>query len=137
MPTTTRDRLAHLLRIAACLLLLAAAAFALNGRVLGRELFPPPAPATAPAATETPAGGDALVIDSTGLAPDVRGYGGPVPVVVEVREGRVAGVAPKLPNDETPMFFGMLDEKGLWHAWDDLPVEAAVTARVDAVTSAT
>ena len=137
MPTTTRDRLAHLLRIAACLLLLAAAAFALNGRVLGRELFPAPAPATAPAAAEAPAGGDALVIDSTGLAPDVRGYGGPVPVVVEVREGRVAGVAPKLPNDETPMFFGMLDEKGLWHAWDDLPVEAAVTARVDAVTSAT
>lgn len=88
------------------------------------------APATAPA-------DGATILDSTGLAPDVRGFGGPVPVEVEVRDGRVIRVAPKLPNDETPGFFQKLDEAGLWKAWDGLPVDVAATARVDAVTSAT
>ncbi|MBQ7721686.1 MAG: hypothetical protein IJT64_02130, partial [Kiritimatiellae bacterium] len=46
-----------------------------------------------------------IVIDSTGLVPGVKGFGGPVPVEVEVKDGRVARVAPKLPNDETPGFF--------------------------------
>ena len=78
-----------------------------------------------------------VVIDSTDLAPGVSGFGGPVPVLVEVKDGVVASVAPKLPNDETPGFFRRLDEAGLWKAWDGLPVEVAATARVDAVTSAT
>ena len=78
-----------------------------------------------------------VTVDSTGLAPGVTGFGGPVPVLVEVTNGVVAGVSPKLPNDETPGFFKRLDEAGLWKAWDGLPVEVAATARVDAVTSAT
>lgn len=86
-------------------------------------------------AAAAPAG--AAVFDSTGLVPGVRGYGGPVPVEVEVRDGRVARVAPKLPNDETPAFFGRLEEKGFWRSWDGLPVEVAATSRVDAVTGAT
>ena len=92
-------------------------------------------PAAAPAARTV---GEANVtIDSTGLAPDVTGFGGPVPVTVELTNGVVARVAPKLPNDETPGFFKRLDEAGLWKAWDGLPAEVAATARVDAVTSAT
>lgn len=83
------------------------------------------------------AGAASVTIDSTGLAPGVTGFGGPVPVLVEVTNGVVAGVSPKLPNDETPGFFKRLDEAGLWKAWDGLPVEVAATARVDAVTSAT
>ena len=78
-----------------------------------------------------------VTIDSTDLAPGVSGFGGPVPVLVEVKDGIVASVAPKLPNDETPGFFKRLDEAGLWKAGDGLPVEVAATARVDAVTSAT
>ena len=88
--------------------------------------------ASAPAADAA-----SVTIDSTGLAPGVTGFGGPVPVLVEVKDGVVAGVSPKLPNDETPGFFKRLDEAGLWKAWDGLPVEVAATARVDAVTSAT
>ena len=92
----------------------------------------------AESAESAPAAGAASVtIDSTGLAPGVTGFGGPVPVLVEVKDGVVASVSPKLPNDETPGFFKRLDEAGLWKAWDGLPVEVAATARVDAVTSAT
>ena len=78
-----------------------------------------------------------VTIDSTGLAPGVSGFGGPVPVTVELTNGGVASVSPKLPNDETPGFFKRLNEAGLWKAWDGLPVEVAATARVDAVASAT
>ena len=42
MNTPPRDRLAHALRLAACLLMLAAAAAAQHGRVLGRPLVAPP-----------------------------------------------------------------------------------------------
>ena len=92
----------------------------------------------AESAESAPAAGAASVtIDSTGLAPGITGFGGPVPVLVEVKDGVVAGVSPKLPNDETPGFFKRLEDAGLWKAWDGLPVEVAATARVDAVTSAT
>ena len=80
---------------------------------------------------------DVVVIDSTDLAPGVSGFGGPVPVIVEVKDGIVTRVEPKLPNSETPGFFKQLDEAGLWKAWDGLPVGVAATTRVDAVTSAT
>lgn len=87
---------------------------------------------------ESPAAAsETVTIDSTGLAPGVSGYGGPVPVEVAIRDGIVMRVTPKLPNDETPMFFSRLDEDGLWGKWNGLPVEVAATSRVDAVTGAT
>ena len=135
-----RDSIAHLLRLVACLLLLAAGAATQSGRILGHDLSPAPdaAPDNAPAlgGGAVRLDGNVRVVDSTTLAPGVSGYGGPVPVVVRVEDGRVASVAPKLPNDETPMFFGMLESAGLWRAWDGLPPEVAATTRGDAVTSA-
>ena len=99
---------------------------------------PAPAPAPAPEEPEAAAADvERIVVDSTGLAPRARGFGGPVPVEVEITNGAVARVAPKMPNGESPMFFEMLEEAGLWNAWDGLPVKVAATARVDAVTSAT
>lgn len=77
------------------------------------------------------------VVDSSALDVRVSGFGGPVPVEVRVRDGIVERVSPKLPNDETPAFFGRLEQEGLWNAWNGLPVEVAATARVDAVTGAT
>ena len=100
--------------------------------------FVSPATASAGVPPAAQAAGEANVtIDSTDLAPGVTGFGGPVPVTVELTNGVVARVAPKLPNDETPAFFARLEKAGLWKAWDGLPAEVAATARVDAVTSAT
>lgn len=133
-----QDIASHLLRLAACALMLAAAAVAHNGRVAGFSLARGPSGggAEAPSAVRTAPDG-ARVADSSALAVAVEGYGGPVPVEVEERGGRVAKVSPILPNDETPMFFGLLDEAGFWHSWDDLPVGEALTAKVDAVAGAT
>lgn len=97
----------------------------------------PAAPAHAINATASGDCAETTAIDSTGLAPGVSGFGGPVPVIVEMRDGVVVRVSPKLPNDETPGFFNRLEEAGLWKAWDGLPAGVAATARVDAVTGAT
>ena len=81
--------------------------------------------------------GEGSIVVAAGLATGATGYGGPVPVEVEVKDGVVVRVSPKLPNDETPMFFQKLEEAGLWRAWDGMTVEEASTAKVDAVASAT
>ena len=142
---TKRDIIAHLFRLVACLLLIAAGAMMQSGKIFGRSLRPAPEPAAvAPDAGAAEPGdgvvhaeGDAVFIDSTALASGVSGYAGPVPVLVRVEGGRIVSVTPKRPNDESPMFFKRLDEAGLWHAWDGLPPEVAATSHVDAVTSAT
>ncbi len=121
-----------------CLVLLALAAVLRQGRLWGHALHSPDsaAPAVvAPAADEfSPV--STVLVDSTPLASDVRGFAGPVPVEVEVRDGLVVRVTPQ-PNGETPGFFARLADAGLWNAWDQLPVEVAATSHVDAVTSAT
>ncbi len=137
MATGTKDFMAHLLRLGACLLLIAAAAAGRGGRLLGRDLAPIPTQNSDRGSAVTATENGATVIDTTTLAPDISGYGGPVPVAVTIQGGIVADVRPVLPNDETPLFFGTLDEAGLWKKWNGMPVEVAVTARVDAVTGAT
>ncbi len=131
------DFFARALRVAVCLLLLAAAAAGRGGRLLGRDLASIPARNPGEGNAVTTASDGATVIDTTSLAWDISGYGGPVPVAVTIRDGVVAEVRPVLPNDETPLFFGTLEEAGLWKKWNGLPVEVAVTTRVDAVTGAT
>ncbi len=136
------DIFAGLLRLGACLLLLAAAAVGRTGRLLGRDIQPqPPAPEeaaeTKPASPIRLAADGSMAVFSTDLAPDVRGYGGPVPVVVRIADGLVAGVMPIVPNDETPAFFDLLAAAGFWKAWNGLAPAVAVTSRVDAVTGAT
>ena len=134
---SAKNTLSHLLRTGVCLLLVAAAAVGRGGRIFGRDLGRRADNAANAKAAITTAEDGALVIDSSSLASDVSGYGGPVPVAVTIRDGIVAEVKPVLPNDETPLFFGTLDEAGLWRKWNGMPVEVAVTARVDAVTGAT
>ena len=135
MNARAKDFMAHVLRLGTCLLLIAAAAVGRSGRLLGRDLVSLPVQASDAANALTTADDGAVAITSYG--PGVSGYGGPVPVTVTIRDGVVAGVRPVLPNDETPLFFSSLEEAGLWKKWNGLPVEVAVTTRVDAVTGAT
>ncbi len=137
MIVRSNDFMARILRLGACLLLLAAAAAGRSGRLLGRDLVSIPTQNSDTENALTTAEDGAIVITSSMNGPGVSGYGGPVPVTVTIRDGVVAGVRPVLPNDETPFFFSSLEEAGLWKKWNGLPVEVAVTARVDAVTGAT
>lgn len=67
----------------------------------------------------------------------VRGFNGPVPVEISIRDGAVTSVSPVLPNDESPMFFSRLEEADLWNRWNGLSPDVAATSHVDAVTGAT
>ena len=133
-----RDIVAHLFRLAACLLLLVAGAISHSGKIFGHALRPvQESTPNVKTNSAVRAEGGVLLIDSTTLASDVSGYAGPVPVVVCVEDGRVVSVAPKLPNEESPMFFDMLEDAGLWRAWNGLSPKEAATKQVDVVTSAT
>lgn len=130
-----RDILAHSMRLAACALMLAAAGVARSGAIWGRPVAKARSGSAGSVLREGADG--ARVADSSGLEVGVTGYGGAVPVVVSVREGRVEAVAPVLPNQESPLFFGLLDEAGLWQSWDGMTVEEAAAVEVEAVASAT
>lgn len=112
--------------LAAAVVWLCAKVYRLERGRVGEIAGEPPAPP-----------GEGSIVVAAGLATGATGYGGPVPVEVEVKDGVVVRVSPKLPNDETPMFFQKLEEAGLWRAWDGMTVEEASTAKVDAVASAT
>ena len=141
-PARRGVRLAQLARLAACVLLLMAVAVRRDGRLFGMDVRSWWSGAESAAAVEAeaddqPSSEGIRIIDSTGLAPDIVGYEGPVPVLVRIgADNRVESVEP-LPNEETPFVFRTLETEGFWQSWDGLPVEVAATTRVDAVTSAT
>ena len=142
----------RLLRLSFCVLLFGFATMQRGNTVFGldlrREKKPETAPADAAPAVQAESGtlqtnilqaepDGSIVLDSTALASDVRGYAGPVPVRVRIGpDGLVASVEP-LPNAESPGFFKKLTREGLWQSWDGLTPAEAAEKPVDAVTGAT
>ena len=80
--------------------------------------------------------GDGVVVNTTDLAGNVSGYGGPVPVEIYISGGQVDSVH-TLPNSESPQFFGKLEAAGLTRAWNGKTLPEALTMQVDAVSGAT
>lgn len=82
-------------------LILAAAAILRDGRILGHDLREAhEAKALKNDTLEmTPDG--AFVVNTKPLAKDVQGYGGPVPLKIHIKDGRVAAVEAE-PNAERP-----------------------------------
>ena len=113
MIVRSNDFVSRILRLGACLLLLAAAAAGRSGRLLGRDLKSIPTRNSDTENALTTAEDGAIVITSSMNGPGVSGYGGPVPVTVTIRDGVVAGVRPVLPNDDTPLFFSSLTKEAV------------------------
>ena len=112
--------------------MMAAAAVQKSRSLLGRQLVAESG-AEGPVVTQR---ADTVIIRSDRLAPDARGFGGPTPVELKLKDNRVVGVRP-LPNAETPHFFSRLDAAGLWNRWNGLTPDEAAALRVDAVSGAT
>ena len=127
-----RRRLPQLVCLAVCFLMMAAAAVQKSRSLLGRQLVAESG-AEGPVVTQR---ADTVIIRSDRLAPDARGFGGPTPVELKLKDNRVVGVRP-LPNAETPHFFSRLDAAGLWNRWNGLTPDEAAALRVDAVSGAT
>lgn len=125
---------ARLLSLVVVVLILAAAAILRDGRILGHDLRKAhEAKALKNDTLEvTPDG--AFVVNTKPLAKDVQGYGGPVPLKIHIKDGRVAAVEAE-PNAESPDFFNRAKE--LLNHWQNKSVDEAMREEVDAVSGAT
>lgn len=125
---------ARLLSLVVVVLVLAAAAILRDGRILGHDLREAhEAKALKNDTLEvTPDG--AFVVNTKALAKDVQGYGGPVPLKIHIKDGKVAAVEAEL-NAESPDFFNRA--KTLLNHWQNKSVDEAMAEEVDAVSGAT
>lgn len=125
---------ARLLSLVVVVLILVAAAILRDGRILGHDLREAhEAKALKNDTLEvTPDG--AFVVNTKPLAKDVQGYGGPVPLKIHIKDGRVAAVEAE-PNAESPDFFNRAKE--LLNHWQNKSVDEALAEEVDAVSGAT
>ena len=125
---------ARLLSLVVVVLILAAAAILRDGRILGHDLLKAhEAKALKNDTLEvTPDG--AFVVNTKPLAKDVQGYGGPVPLKIHIKDGRVAAVEVE-PNAESPDFLNRAKE--LLNHWQNKSVDEALAEEVDAVSGAT
>ncbi len=134
-----KDRIYGLLSLVACFLMMVAAAAQKDGKVLGYEMRGNAADTVqAPAAvadTVRTLPDGSIVVNTSQLAADVKGYAGQVPLEVTIKDGKVDGVK-ALPNSETPGFFKRAADS-LLNAWNGMPISDAASFSVDAVTGAT
>ena len=125
---------ARLLSLVVVVLILAAAAILRDGRIFGHDLREAhEATAQKNDTLEVTPDGE-LVVNTKPLAKDVQGYGGPVPLKIHIKDGRVAAVEAE-PNAESPDFFNRAKE--LLNHWQGKSVDEALAEEVDAVSGAT
>ena len=76
-----------------------------------------------------------MVVNTTTLCPDVKGYADVVPVKIYIKDGKIEKIKP-LRNAETPKFWALI-KKDMLPKWEGMDVKKAAKAKVDAVTGAT
>ena len=125
---------ARLLSLVVVVLILAAAAILRDGRILGHDLREAHEVKALKNDTLEVTPDGAFVVNTKPLAKDVQGYGGPVPLKIHIKDGRVAAVDAE-PNAESPDFFNRAKE--LLNHWQNKSVDEALAEEVDAVSGAT
>ena len=126
--------MARLLSLVVVVLVLAAAAILRDGRIFGHDLREAHEATAQKNDTLEVTPDGALVVNTKPLAKDVQGYGGPVPLKIHIKDGRVAAVEAE-PNAESPDFFNRAKE--LLNHWQNKSVDEALAEEVDAVSGAT
>lgn len=76
----------------------------------------------------------AVVISTERFGRDIRGFGGPVPLLIYIKDGTVQKVVAEQ-NNETEGYFGQASK--LLNVWQGKSVDDAMTLHVDAVSGAT
>lgn len=122
----------HAAFFTAALLLTAAIALNRDGRLLGMT---PGGRNSGETQTEWTAADGSRLISTEGLAKDVLGFGGSVPLHIYMREGRVIRVE-ALDNYETPPFFAQV-ARDILPVWNGLTADEALKKEVAAVSGAT
>ncbi len=76
-------------------------------------------------------------IFSSEHAPDIAGYGGPIPLVIGIDDHGIIKEIIFQKNSETPEFFNKVIDTGILNHWIGKDVPAAAEVEVDAVSGAT
>lgn len=126
-------RLRMLVRFITCFLILLAVAIQRNGSVLGHAVAA--AEIEAPEGTPMVTENGVTTISTTTLATDIKGYGGPVPLEITIKEGKISDIK-TLKNAESESFFERVRSR-LIPQWVGTPVEEVSTKKIDAVSGAT
>ena len=128
-------KLQQLFLLLACILVLAVAAVQRDGKLLGNRVFSNDNKETKTKIDTLRTLDDGrVVINTTYLAKDVKGFGGAVPLEIYLKKGKVQQVK-ALHNSETPEFFQEASE--LLNRWNGKTTEQALAMKVDGVTGAT
>lgn len=128
-------KLQQILIILTAFAVMAVAAYNRNGKVWGHD-FNTADTATKAAAADTmrTLADGTIVVNTTGLAKDISGFGGPVPLEIYIRNGKVSKVV-ALKNSETPDFFS--HASSLLTRWNGKSIDEAAKMKVDGVSGAT
>ena len=128
-------KLKQILMLLTCICVVMAAAVVRDGKLAGRSIGNDSTTvATQDTTAERRLADGTMVINTTTLGKDIKGYAGPVPLDIYIKDGRVMQVK-ALPNVETPDFFN--EVKPLLNSWNGKTLEEALAMKVDAVTGAT
>lgn len=127
------DKIQQVLSLAVCLLIISSLAIVKHGEWLGHD-FKPKAEHIDAGDTLRWLNGGTCVINTTGLASDIEGYAGKVPLEITVKDNVVVGVK-ACDNAETEDFFN--EAKVLLDKWKGKTIEQASRLKVDAVSGAT
>ena len=84
--------------------------------------------------TLTKGDNDTYIINTTNIGAGVRGYRGPVPLLITIQKDKVQSIE-TLPNRETRKYMRFVSP--ILEKWNGLTVKKALKAEVDGVTGAT
>lgn len=128
-------KLQQILIILTAFAVMAVAAYNRNGKVWGHDFNTADTVANTSAAdTMRTLADGTFVVNTTSLAKDVSRFGGPVPLEIYIRNGKVSKVV-ALKNSETPDFFS--HASSLLTRWNGKSIDEAAKMKVDGVSGAT
>lgn len=121
------------LSLIVCLLMIAAVAVSRDGRIIGYDLNTQEEEAFQ--AEQVLADGT-VVISTRDMTKDLVGYGGPIPLAIHMRDGRIVEIK-TMRNAETPSFLRRVQKSNVYKKWIGLNADEALSTQVDALSGAT
>ncbi len=127
------QRLRMLVRFATCFLILLAVAVQRNGSIFGHDLSVSDSSESEESAIVTANG--VTTITTTTIANNIKGYGGPVPLEITVKDDKISEIK-TLKNAESEEFFGQVRSEMI-PRWIGTPVNEVADKDVDGISGAT
>lgn len=129
--STKKNKLSQIIRLLTCFLMLSSMAILRDAHFMGYEIIP----SSSKKEPITRQADGSLIISTQTITPDIKGYGGAVPLDIIVKEGKILEIQ-ALKNAETPDFFHLVEIE-LLPKWKGKTMKEAASAEIDGVSGAT